>query len=248
MSTALGAIFRAETKLMLRNTSVAIAALLMPVIIAGLFLYTGGEGTTGAGWGFPLAMMLLMVFSMSTLTTAAASLSYRRDELYLKRLRCGESPDSVVLLGVLSPVLLVTLLQSVLMVGIIAVAGPALPANPLLLVFVIIAGTALGVGLGMATTGITSSSEQAQTAALPLVFVLIGSAVWAGVDLAEGLSQLQRALPGGAVVELMHLSYDDARSFTGALAEALPAMAALVAWVLVGWYAARRLFRWEPRH
>ena len=52
------------------------------------------------------------------------------------------------------------------------------------------------VGLGMATTGFASSGEQAQTVATPVFFVLIGTAVWAGMNLADGLDLMHQLTPG----------------------------------------------------
>ncbi|MBK1786302.1 ABC transporter permease [Prauserella cavernicola] len=246
MSGALGAIFRAETKLLARNSAVAVSAVLVPAAMGVLFL-NADDLLPGAGTSFLVTLMLLTVFGMSGCITAAASLSYRRDELYLKRLRSGNASDTTVLLGVLSPAIGVTLAQSVLMVVLVGTIASMLPTNPLLLLAVIVLGAALSIGLGMAVTGITSSSEQAQTVATPVVFALLGSGFWAGMSLTEGLSTLQLALPGGAVAELLRLAYSETSTFTGQLAEGLPALGVLAAWTVLALSAARRLFRWEPR-
>ncbi|EHR60264.1 ABC transporter permease [Saccharomonospora cyanea] len=244
---ALSSIFTAELRLLVRNTAVAVSALLMPLVIGGMFVVSGLQQAPAAGWGFYVALMLLTVFGMSGCIAAAGTLTYRRDELYLKRLRCSEASDATILAGVLAPVVVVTVVQCLLMVVVTAVAAESLPANPVLLVAVIVFGTVCSVGLGMATTGFASSGEQAQTVATPVFFVLIGTAIWAATDLAEGLSTVQMLSPGGAVVQLTQLAYTGA-PLSETASGALPALGGLVAWAVLGAGAAKRYFRWEPRH
>lgn len=244
MAGPISAISNAEWKLLARNAAVPLTATVTPLAVSVLFVITGNGR---AGWGFPVAVMMISMFAMTAYMTSAGSLSYRRDELYLKRLRCAESSDSQVLLGVLSPVIVGTLVQCLLMLIVVGIAGPAIPGNPLLLVLVLALGTSMSVLLGMATTGITASAEQAQTAATPVVLLLLGSAVWAGMSTADQLNPIQLALPGGAVVDLMRLSYEAGGSFGSQLLAALPALGVLLAWTLVSAVAAHRLFRWEPR-
>ncbi|EHK89292.1 ABC transporter permease [Saccharomonospora azurea] len=247
---ALTAISAAELRLFLRNTAVAVSALLMPLVIGGMFVVNGLQDTPESGWGFFVALMLLTVFGMSGCIAAAGTLSYRRDELYLKRLRCSQASDTTILAGVLAPVVLVTIVQCVLMLLMVGAAAGSAPDNLVLVVVAIVLGTVCSVGLGMATTGFSSSGEQAQTVATPVFFVLIGTAIWAALDLAEGLTMLQMLTPGGAVVQLMHLAYAGSPSgtTTGALSDALPAIGGLALWAAVGVGAAKRYFRWEPRH
>ncbi|SFQ42935.1 ABC-2 type transport system permease protein [Amycolatopsis arida] len=248
MGTALAAISRAELTLLTRNLAMIAAGVLMPLAVAATFVFTGRTSPHVVGWGFEVSMMLMLLFGMSAYMTSAASLSYRRDELYLKRLRSGPVSDTTVLLGVLSPVIVLTLAQCLLMLVVVAVAGPAVPANPLLVLLVLLAGTAVGVTAGMATTGVTHSAEQAQTVGLPFLILLVGSGVWAGMDIAHGLSPVQLLLPGGAVLEVLRQAYGGGEStFTGQLAASAPGLGVLVAWVALGGLAARRWFRWEPR-
>lgn len=246
-SRAWFAIFGAELRLLLRNTTVAVSALLMPLVIAVMFVASGMQDTPSSGWGYLIALILLTVFGMSGCITAAGTLTYRRDELYLKRLRCSQASDAAILVGVLSPVLLVTLVQGLLMVALTAVVASSLPASPLPLVAVIALGTAMSAGMGMATTGFASSGEQAQTVATPVFFVLIGTGIWAGTGLAEGLTTLQQLSPGGAVVQLVALAYDPGATLSASTSELFPALGGMLGWTAVSVGAARRYFRWEPR-
>ncbi|PXY32121.1 ABC transporter permease [Prauserella muralis] len=240
MSAALGAIFRAELKLLLRNIVVATTAILLPLAIAGMFLVSGAQGDGEADWSYPMSLMLVTVFGMSGCVTASATLCYRRDELYLKRLRSGVVSDATILAGVLAPVVLVTLVQGVLMTVLTGIVTSAVP-DPLPMLVVLVLGTVMSVGLGMAVTGFASSGEQAQTLATPVFLGLIGSAVWAGMSLPD-IEGVRLVLPGGAVVDLLRVAYDDSR-FT----ELVPGAAVLAAWAAVGVLTARRYFRWEPR-
>lgn len=60
----------------------------------------------------------------------------------------------------------------------------------------------------------------------------------------ENLGALGWVLPGGALLDLVRLSYDATSGFAGQFGDALPAIGVLIAWTLLGGFAAKRLFRW----
>ncbi|TCP54017.1 ABC-2 type transport system permease protein [Tamaricihabitans halophyticus] len=246
MIAAVQSIMRAELKLLARNTTVALTATLLPLAFAGVMLAMDQGAAHPIGWAYPIAMQLLVVFGASTYLTSTAALCHRREELYLKRLRSGPASDVTVLVGVLSPVVVLSLLQAGLVLLITGTFAPAAPTNPLLLVLVVLLGTVMCLSLGMATSGYAATGEQAQIVTMPFFLLLVGSAVWASLDIATGLSQLQMVLPGGAVTELTRLAYGDG-SFTAQLTEALPPIGVLVAWTIMGVAVATKAFRWEPR-
>lgn len=245
---ALGAIYRAELKLLSRNTAVAISATALPLLFGTGFVLVCKLAPIPLGWPYGVAMQLMIVFGMTACVTSATTVSYRRDELYLKRLRCGEASSTTVLLGVLSPVITATLIQCLVMLTITGFAAPAIPTNPALLVVLLLAGTGMSVAVGVASAGVTSSGEQAQVVALPFFLLLVGSLVWAGTDLADGLSVAQRLLPGGAALELARLSYGASGGFVSQLAAGVLPVMVLLGWAVLGILAASKYFRWEPRN
>lgn len=79
----------------------------------------------------------------------------RREELELKRLRCGELSDAGIFIGTVAPAVLIAWAQVVagLLAGFVAFGMPA-PANPLLLVVTIGVGTAAMVLLALAAAAL----------------------------------------------------------------------------------------------
>ncbi|SFB47838.1 ABC-2 type transport system permease protein [Amycolatopsis marina] len=243
----LRALFLAEVKLLGRNSAVAATATIFPIGMAAALVYFGRENLGALGWAFPVAMQLLLMFGMTVYITTTLALTSRREDLYLKRLRSGEVADSTVLVGVSSPVIVLGVLQCLLIVVIVGVFGPAVPANPLVLLLAILLGVALSATFGFATTGLVSSTQQADMAAMPFFLFLLATGVWAGTNGAEGPGVEQLVTPGGALVDLAQIAYGDAGSFAAQLVDALPALGVLAVWTAIGAVAARRFFRWEKR-
>lgn len=228
------ALARTELKLLLRNKTVATSAVLMPLMV-GVFVSLNPP--TGAGpevWSVVISAQLLMVLGLTVYFAATAALAARREDRYLKRLRSGEASDAVILAGLLTPVVVLALLQSALMLAISLFMGAPMPVNPLPIALGLVLGTGLCLAAGIATSGRTSSSEQAQITTLPLFFVLIGGAVLSAA------SPLALLLPGGGLASLVRI----AMTGSGPL---LPAIGSLLAWTLLLALLAKTWFRWESR-
>ncbi|MEV0704474.1 ABC transporter permease [Saccharopolyspora sp. NPDC050389] len=238
MSTAVLALSSAEWKLLMRNKTVALSATLMPLLL-GLLLGTNVPGSADVRiWSATLTMQLLAVQGLTIYFTVTAALTSRREDLYLKRLRSGEQSAAAILAGLLSPAVVLGFGQMVVLFGLSVGLGAPLPANPLALVLAVIPGIALAVAAGAATSGRTSTSEQAQITTLPWLLVLLGSAMWASMS----DSPTVVLLPGGAFGDLVH------RAMSGVdLLGGLPAFGVLVAWIVLLGLLARTWFRWEPR-
>lgn len=240
-------LLRTETKLVGRNATVAGTATLFPIGMA-VFLVWSGRGTLGAlGWAFPVALALAVMCGMTVYITTTLTLTARREDLYLKRLRTSECSDATILTGLSSPPFLLGFVQCLLVVAIVWVGGPAAPTNlPLLLVGVVLT-VALCTLLAIATTGLVSTTQQADMAAMPFFLFLLGTAVWAGTNGAVGPDTVQLLLPGGALVEIARLAYHPDLGFAAQFTDALPALGVLTAWTLLAAASARRLFRWDRR-
>lgn len=242
------ALMRAEVRLLRRNSAVAATSTAFPIGVSAFMVYVGRFNLGPLGWALPVAILLLLMFGMTVYMTTTLALTARREDLYLKRLRSGEAGDATILVGVISPIVLLGLLQCALVVVIVWVFGPAGPDNVVLLALTVLLGTAMAAALGMATTGGVGSAQQADMATMPFFFLLIATGVWAGTSGDDGPHIGQLLLPGGAVVDLTRLAYDAEVGLGGQLAGALPGIAVLLGWTAFGALAVRRLFRWEPRH
>ncbi|MCI2420662.1 ABC transporter permease [Saccharopolyspora sp. K220] len=240
MSGAVLALSRAEAKLLLRNKTVATSATLLPMLMGFFLAHSVPENAGAPVWSTTLSLQLLMVLGFTVYFTVTAALTSRREDLYLKRLRSGEPSESAILTGLLAPVVVLGIVQAVAVLVIAAVLGAPVVANPLLLAVAMLVGTALCVAAGAATSGRTSTAEQAQITTLPWFFVLIGGAMW--MSMSAEVTPIMLAVPGGAFADLVR------RSMSGEDAlGALPALGALLAWTVLLTILSRAWFRWEPR-
>ena len=228
------AIAVAELRIMIRNKAVAMVAVLVPLVSA--FAIGLAPTPTIAAQG------ILFILLAGVYVTATTTLSARRRELFLKRLRSGAASDTSIIIGLLMPAVAVTCAQVALMLSIASATEYALPENIGLLVVAVLAGAIMFAGLAVATSAFTKSAEQAQVTTMPLMIASIAGALLVTVNAAAHFVWLGRLLPGGAIVELI------TRAWAGtASANVLPALLALGAWTCIGVAIATRLFKWEPR-
>ncbi|KMS90676.1 multidrug ABC transporter permease [Streptomyces regensis] len=244
--TRLTALFLAEAKLIGRNATVAGTATVFPIGMAVLLVVFGRDTLGALGWALPIALQIALMAGMTVYITTTLTLTARREDLYLKRLRTSECADSTIILGLASPVVLLGILQCLLIVGIVWVFGPAVPHNPLILVLAILLLVAMSTVAAIATTGLVSTIQQADMAAMPFFLFLLGTVIWGGMGGADGPDVVQLLTPGGALMDLVRLAYDPAIGW-GALSASLPAFGVLAGWTALGAVAATRLFRWDRR-
>ena len=228
------ALARAELKLLLRNTTVAISSIFVPIVVG---LFAGFNLPAGAGpqaWAVAISLQLLMVLGFTVYFTTTAALAARREDRYLKRLRSGEASDAVILSGLLAPAVVLGLLQCALMLVISRFMGAPPPVHALPILLGLVLGVALCLAAGIATSGRTASSEQAQVTTLPLFFAMVGGVV------ASAFSPLGMLLPGGGVAGLVQ------HAMTGS-GQLLPAVGSLLGWTAALALVARTWFRWDAR-
>ncbi|RCW43713.1 ABC-2 type transport system permease protein [Halopolyspora algeriensis] len=241
MGSAIWALATAETKLLLRNKTVAVTAILVPLLL-GFFMATGIGGSARM-WALVLSMQVLFVLAFAVYFTATAAVTSRREDLYLKRLCSAEPHPAVVLAGTLLPAVVLGLLQATAMIAIAVLAGAPVPGNVVLLIVAVVGGAAMCVAAGLATSAYTATSEQAQITTMPFFLALFVGGIWA-VNAQDSLPAL--LVPGGAVADLVRRSLTEGNWFTQ-VAGALPAIGMLLVWVVIAGLVARRWFRWEPR-
>lgn len=233
MIAALGV---AELKLLLRNRTAAALAVLMPLATGVYFALTmDGEET---GWTMVVTLQLLFSFGFTVYVTVTTSLTARRQDLYLKRLRTGAASDVVVLTGVLLPVVVLGLAQAFVLLGISVAAGAPMPARPELLVLAMVGGVALSCAAGVCTSGVTGTAELAQITTAPFFFALIiGGLIGSNgaVDLPVFL------VPGTGLGTLVGAAWGGPTDQIG------PAALSVALWTVAATALAARFFRWDPR-
>jgi ABC-2 type transport system permease protein len=231
------AIAAAELKMLARNRVVALGALLFPLVFGG-FLYLTRD-THRAGGNLAGVQMVVMV-AMGTYVTATTTLASRRQTLYLKRLRGAAVSDRAIIVGLLAPLVAVNAVQLAVVLGVLASADA--PANPLLLLLAIVIAQAMFAGLALATAGLSTSPEHAQYTTMPIFLAATAAAIWFQATGTDGLIAVKRAMPGGALAELVATAWNG-----GSLTKVPLLLAPCLAWAVIGVLAARMFFRWEPR-
>ncbi len=239
---------RANARLMVRNRLTLLYAVVMP--LAPMALLLGADrGDLDAGTGFAsLSLMMAMLFPVYY--NLLSIVVTRRDELVLKRLRTGETRDGEQLLAMALPGVAITLLVSVLMIGVGLALGLPWPVNPVLFGVTVLLGSAAFASLAIWTAAWTRNAEAAQLTSLPVIlFTMVGQMKPVFPD---GWHLYVELTPGAALDELVRTTWfgrgphgvvDLASSWT---ATATPLVALLVLTVLAGWQA-RSSMRWEPR-
>ncbi len=145
---------------MLRNNLTMTYALILPLLPMAL-LFTGERGDVEIGMiAVGSALMLVLLFSVYY--NLLSGMVTRRDELVLKRLRTGETRDSELLLSMALPGVTVTLVLSVVLIGLGAALGLPLPLNPLLFAATVLVACAAFASLAIWTAAWTRNAEAAQ--------------------------------------------------------------------------------------
>ncbi|MBZ2197499.1 ABC transporter permease [Occultella gossypii] len=225
-----------------RDRSALITSLIMPVAASAFFIYYRDGFARIGSLGYIAAVLVFTIAAFSLYATVVTTLAARRQNLFLKRLRSTAATDPAILSGLVLPVSVIALVQ----VGLILVAFSVVsgaPANIPLLLVAIAATFVMMLALGMATAGLTNSSERAQITTLPLSLVTIAVANWVGITGTESFTVLKRLLPGGSATELVIHSWNGGAP----IGDSLLLVAPTLAWVAVAIVLAARLFRWEPR-
>ncbi|MCC9053524.1 ABC transporter permease [Microbacterium sp. F2E] len=232
------AIARAETRMLLRNRLVAATAILVPVVFAATLILT--QDNFG-GSSIVAALLTIVIAALGVYITATTTLAARRQTLFLKRLRSTTVTDASILTGLLTPIVLINLIQLTIILTVLAFTGSA-PQNIPMLIAGVLAVEGLFIGLALCTAGVTNSPEHAQVTTLPVFFLAFGVAFWIALTGTEEFALIKRLLPGGAAAELLIDAWNG--TDTGA---AIITLLPTLAWVLVTFVVSTQIFRWEPR-
>ncbi|MEV5598149.1 ABC transporter permease [Streptomyces sp. NPDC052496] len=247
----LAALARAELILLGRNKTTLFMALLMPVIMAGALRQAVAElplQKNGLSVGtvlLPGTLGFVLIFAVYSTVTGA--LVTRREELVLKRLRCGELTDREVLAGTALPTVLIGLAQCLLLtVGGSLVLKADLPRAPHLVVLGLLLGMVIVVAMAAVSTIVTKTTEAASLTTLPFVFLsMAGSGLFIPLDIfPDRVAAVLELLPLSPVMGLIR----DGWLGEGDLMDTLKRLVIALVWAGLAVFAVRRWFRWEPRH
>lgn len=250
------ALARAEAVLLRRSPLALFTALALPIALTFPFLTSLPQGPD-LGYGARLVILmtvstLLLVVYYNLVTAMVA----RREERVLKRLRAGELTDAEILFGTAAPAVALATGQILVTAAAAVVAldlGP--PTNALLVVTAVFGGCGVFMLLAAVSTALTSTVEAAQLTTAPVLVVpLMLSGLAIPFDAMPGpIARLAEVMPLTPVVDLLRLGLigtTRAGDVVGPAASFAPAagpLLVLAGWLLVGGWATRRWFRWEPR-
>ncbi|WP_370948774.1 ABC transporter permease [Amycolatopsis sp. cg5] len=235
-------IARGELIQIFRNRLVLLTSLVLPIGFSAMFIGMHDTFASIAGVGYLAALVLSFVVTVGLYTTTVTTLASRRQNLFLKRLRSTAASDTGILAGLLLPITVIALVQTAVILAVLAVVAGK-PANVGLLAVAVVSTMVMLLGLALATAGLTNSPEHAQVTTMPVVLAVIGVAGWVGASGTENLTLLKRLLPGGSATELVLNAWQGGVAVT----DSLVLLAPTFAWAFVALTLAKRMFRWEPR-
>lgn len=253
---------RLDMTLLWRNRAGLFGAVGMPLLFGALLLPARGQVRDGVESGLFAATGYLAFFLVFAVFMNLTSMfTTRREDMSLKRLRAGALGDAEILGGsILMCGLLYVVQIALLLVFMVTALDGRLPANPALLVTGMLLGVVVFALLGAAVSGLTPNADLAQLTTVPVLMIcLLGSDVMFPLD---GMPSWVRTgaewLPLSPLVDIARTAYFG-QDFTGTpghpavgmlegWAVCGEALAIFAVWAVVAWWAARRWFRWEPRH
>jgi ABC-2 type transport system permease protein len=239
-----------EVRLILRNKTVAVSSILLPV---GLGVFWAFQFTTDgdpARQAVSIALQLAVALGMGVYVTATQTIVARRHARVLKRMRTSGLSDTGLLVATVTPSVALGLVQLAVFAVVNVVSGSPLPIDPVPMVLAVLGGFALVVTAALATSVVTPSPERSQITTLPLTFVMLGVGVVLAIAPATGWWHALVVIPGGAIGDLAQLAMMGGSWSPGiaGLPAILPTLVALVVWPVVFGVLALRRFRWDPRH
>ena len=187
-------IARAEVLLFVRNPTILMTALLLPVVMVAVLAPSLGAAMEGASFSSfivqTLAVWALLLIVYVNLTTIFVS---RREDGVFQRMSTGEASPWEGMIAASVPSVVVTLVQVALGVaGAMVFADGAVVVNPLLIIVAILGASVFLGGVSAWTSRYTSTVEGAQFSTMPVLMVLLftsGSLIPVGV-FPEALARL----------------------------------------------------------
>jgi len=240
------ALAQAEFRLLFRNKTVLVTAIVMPLLLGLWMPWSFADAEEPVSLAVASTVQIGLVLAFVVYYAVVATLVARRNSRVFKRFRTSGTGDVAIVAGMLAPPIVIAVGLVVLLAAANPLLGLPLPADPLALVVAVVAGLALALTAGGATTLFTRNPEQASITTLPGMTVLLIAPVAAvPVMLVEGSYwPFLLLLPG---VGVGHFAAIAAGSMSAGVAPLLLALAGVVVWPVVFGMLTRRRFRWDPR-
>lgn len=238
----------ANTLLLIRNRTTLGYALVLPLLPMGL-LFTAQRGDTDRGMVVVTAC-LLMALLFPVYYNFLSVLVTRRDELVLKRLRTGETRDPELLLSMALPGVAVTFVVSMVLLGAGMYLGLPVPANPALYLLLVLGGCGVFAALAVWTAAWTQNAEAAQITSMPVI--VLATAGMMKQAFPPDWQRFVDLTPGAALLNLVRTSWHGQGphgpvDFVTSWSAAGRPLLALLGWVVLAAWLAKRSLRWEPR-
>lgn len=240
-SRMLGAQTAMEFRLLLRNGEQVGLTLLIPLLLLFFFnlplLYSLG---TPRRIDFVAPSIIALAVMSASFTGLAIGTGFERKYAVLKRLGATALPRSVLLLGKTCAVLLLEIVQVVLIGALAFALGWHPHGDPLLVVVLVVLGTAAFGGLGLLVAGTLRAEVTLAAANLVWLVLLFGGGIAIplskfGATAADAL----RYLPSAALSDGLHAVLQHGAGVP------VRDVATLLVWAVVALPAAIRWFRWE---
>jgi ABC-2 type transport system permease protein len=230
-----------ELRLLLRKRITAFSIISAPLLVAAITL--SSKPSDPLAWGRVIASNVVLLTVFSVYLVSLTVFTARRQSFVLKRLRTTTLSDRAIFAGVLGPVLVVGLGQTIAyLVFSVAIGAPA-PSSPASLVAGVVLCIAVTTALGVATACLSRSVEATQVTGVPVTMAAV-----AGLILTASPSSLAGAglaLPTAGPADLV------ARGWSAGLDLDIPVMpldlASTVLWIAIAGAVVKRAFHWEPR-
>ena len=233
-----------ELRLLLRRRITAFSVLVVPVGLAALTLF-GERPDDTAMWGRTLSTNFVLLTMLSAYLVSLTVFTARRQARVLKRLRTSELSDTAILGGVLAPVVVVGLAQTVAYLVFCVATGAPAPTAPVPVVAGVVLGVAVATAAGVATACLTRTVEATQLTGTPVLLAgVAGTFMTTSAEPAVAAAGLAMPLAGPA--DLVARGWS-----AGITIEDLPVvpldLASSVLWLVVAGVVFHRAFRWDPR-
>ena len=232
---------RMEIRLTMRRFEAVLITLVVPVV---LLVFLGVIGLAPDDYSRPIDFLLPSMLVLAVMSTGLVGLAirtaYERSYGVLKRLGSTPLSRTSLLLAKINSVVLVTLGQIFVLIGIAAFGFGWRPeGNMLLAGLVLILGIAAFAGLGLLIAGILRAETTLATAnTLYVFFLLFGGIIWPADRLPGALAIPAQLLPSSAFATSLREIMTEGNVPLGAIL-------ILALWAVAGILIASRTFRWE---
>ena len=233
-----------ETRLLLRNGEQLLLTVIIPALLLVLFstidIVEVPAGEAGGRVGFVAPGVLALAVMSTAFTGQAIATGFERRYGVLKRLGATPLPRWALMTAKTGSVLVTEVLQVVLITVIAFVLGWSPHGNPLVVLLLLVLGTAAFSGLGLLMAG--TLRAEATLAAANLVFVLLLVAGGVVVPLEKFPEAIQ---PWLGLLPITALSEGLREVLQSGAGVPWGSLGVLAVWAVAGLAAAARFFRWE---